>query len=328
MRERWGAALAFAFPLWAGLVAIGFWYAADRGIPLDVARAILPAFLLEIVLYLLSGLAPVRSAIARWPSVRIALALTALAPVSWLLLTIPSGTYSWINLLAITALAAAAAFWYVLLPRHLASDLGFLIVMAAPIVLDLFDALYPDPARRLPAQVLGVIMWYRTGLVAALCIRKVERVGFGFVPQRTEWLIGVQNFLLFLPVGAAVGWGIGFVRFRDVSFDGRLLLIAILTFVGVLWVLAVAEEFFFRGLLQQHLSKLFGNKIIGLIAASIVFGFAHIAYRQFPNWSFALLATLAGLFYGRAYLQAGSIRAAMVTHALVVTTWKVFLTSP
>jgi uncharacterized protein len=48
-------------------------------------------------------------------------------------------------------------------------------------------------------------------------------------------------------------------------------------------------------------------------------------YRQFPNWKFVLLATCAGLFYGRAYIQARSIRAAMVTHALVVTVWKVFL---
>jgi hypothetical protein len=38
-----------------------------------------------------------------------------------------------------------------------------------------------------------------------------------------------------------------------------------------------------------------------------------------------VLATFAGLFYGRAFLQARSIRAAMVTHALVVTVWQVFL---
>jgi hypothetical protein len=36
----------------------------------------------------------------------------------------------------------------------------------------------------------------------------------------------------------------------------------------------------------------------------------------------ALLAAIAGGFYGRAFQQSGSIRAGMVTHALVVTALK------
>ena len=40
----------------------------------------------------------------------------------------------------------------------------------------------------------------------------------------------------------------------------------------------------------------------------------------------ALIAGIAGCFYGRAFQRAGSIRAGMVTHALVVTVWRtVFL---
>jgi membrane protease YdiL (CAAX protease family) len=33
---------------------------------------------------------------------------------------------------------------------------------------------------------------------------------------------------------------------------------------------------------------------------------------------------VAGWFYGRAYLKTGSIRAAMVAHALTNVTWRVF----
>jgi membrane protease YdiL (CAAX protease family) len=36
------------------------------------------------------------------------------------------------------------------------------------------------------------------------------------------------------------------------------------------------------------------------------------------------LATLAGIFYGLAFRQARSIRVSMVTHALTVTTWRMF----
>jgi membrane protease YdiL (CAAX protease family) len=47
-------------------------------------------------------------------------------------------------------------------------------------------------------------------------------------------------------------------------------------------------------------------------------------YRAFPNWRFAVLATIAGLFYGLAFRQARSIRASMVTHALTVTALRLF----
>jgi hypothetical protein len=38
-----------------------------------------------------------------------------------------------------------------------------------------------------------------------------------------------------------------------------------------------------------------------------------------------VLAAVAGWFYGKAFEQAGSIRASMVTHALTVTVWLVWL---
>ena len=53
------------------------------------------------------------------------------------------------------------------------------------------------------------------------------------------------------------------------------------------------------------------------------FGLVHLRFgNRFPNWNMVGLATLAGVFFGWAYLRAGSIRAAMVTHALVVATWR------
>jgi hypothetical protein len=38
------------------------------------------------------------------------------------------------------------------------------------------------------------------------------------------------------------------------------------------------------------------------------------------------VAAAAGLFYGRAFQETGSIRSGMVTHALVASIWRVFLT--
>ena len=57
---------------------------------------------------------------------------------------------------------------------------------------------------------------------------------------------------------------------------------------------------------------------------SLLFGAAHLWFRDFPNWRMAAVAAVAGVFYGLAFRQAKSIRASMVTHALTVTAWRVF----
>ena len=55
-------------------------------------------------------------------------------------------------------------------------------------------------------------------------------------------------------------------------------------------------------------------------------GAVHLPFGgQFPNWKFAALAAVAHLGYGIAFQKGKGVRAAMVTHALVVTVWRVFL---
>jgi membrane protease YdiL (CAAX protease family) len=90
-------------------------------------------------------------------------------------------------------------------------------------------------------------------------------------------------------------------------------------------VLALGEEFLARGLLQQWISDWTGRPGVGLALASIAFGSSHLWFRDFPNWRWAILTTALGWFCGKAYNEAGGIRAAMVTHALVVTLWQAVL---
>ena len=116
------------------------------------------------------------------------------------------------------------------------------------------------------------------------------------------------------------------VRPQIVPITAKVLVIAVATFLGTLWVLAAMEEFFFRGVLQQMLTRKLRNTALAIVVTSLLFGRFTSRYSSFPNWRFAALAAIAGLFYGRAYTQTGSVRASMVTHALVVTTWRVFLT--
>lgn len=59
---------------------------------------------------------------------------------------------------------------------------------------------------------------------------------------------------------------------------------------------ATPEEFLFRGLLQNLLSRMLTSDAYGWICASVLFGFSHITNYHFPNWRYVLLASIAALF--------------------------------
>lgn len=292
-------------------------YAGARQIPFEVAAPAALAMLVELSLY--AGLA-FRS-VRRWAAGRgrwLPAGLVASAALPYLIYALPAGVFDAFALAALAALSSAVALWFRLLPAHPLADFAFLAAMAAPVLGKVFERLYPAPVESLDVSILGQLMWIRLGVFAAVELRRFEGLGFGFLPERREWRIGLKQYAYSMPLTAALAFGLGFARF-DPGAD--LCWRAPLTFLGALWVVALSEELFFRGVLQPMLARWWGATA-GLLAASLAFGAVHLPFRQFPNWEFAALAAVAGLFYGRAYLEGGGIRAAMVTHALVVTTWR------
>jgi membrane protease YdiL (CAAX protease family) len=300
-------------------------YSREKNIPAWVAFSVVPAFLAEAAMYIASGHTAVRAYLEKLPRVILAAWMAVSGLVPYLLYSILSGVFRVEDAAGVLLLSSVASFWYVLAGKSTAADASYLALMAIPVLFDVFERLYPDPVPRLRIHVLGILMWYRTGIVAVLSIRKMGGIGFSFVPRPREWWIGVRNFAFFLPLGFGLALWLNFIGPRPAAVSFKTLALAVATFFITLWVLAVAEEFFFRGLLQQLVTRKLGSEAAGIIVASLVFGAVHLGYRSFPNWRFALLAACAGIFYGLAYSQAKSIRAAMVTHALVVTTWRVFL---
>ena len=69
---------------------------------------------------------------------------------------------------------------------------------------------------------------------------------FRFWPSSREWLIGARYFAILLPFAGLAYWGLGLVQLRTNPYNP---LLAAGTFFGILWVVALSEEFFFRGLL-------------------------------------------------------------------------------
>jgi membrane protease YdiL (CAAX protease family) len=313
--------------VWVVLTALAVTFSIQQHIPSSISVPFTVAALVEAAFYLAPGFSSARAVFESiQPAAARAAVLEASALTPYLIYSFGTGTFHWRSFVWLAVLTTAASAWYVLrTQKQFYADMLFLALMAAVLLLKVFPRIYIELSPRAPAAVLGQLMWYRTGILAVLSIRGMGGIHFGFLPTRKDWSIGIQQFVLFIPFAIGVGMAIRFVEPRLVSTVWwRAALTAAATFVGILWVVALSEEFFFRGMLQQMLAKKLGSTAAGLISASILFGLAHLWFRQFPNWKFAVLAALAGIFYGLAYIRAGSIRAAMVTHAMVVTTWRVF----
>jgi membrane protease YdiL (CAAX protease family) len=311
--------------VWFGSAIAAYIYSQQFHIPLGLMLAALPACLLEITFYYALGVERWRARLEKFPPAAVALVLTAAAVAPYCAAAEAFGFFRWKSLAALALLAAVASFWYVLLPHEGAVDVLFVLFMAAVFLANIERSQYVNPYPKLQLDVLGRVMWIRTGAFAMLSIRRMKGIGFGFWPRGAEWMIGVSYFAIFLPFAALAGWAVGFAA-PHAPHAGwiRDSVLALGTFFGVLWVLALGEEFFFRGLLQQWLGTWLKSEWMGLALASVLFGLAHLWLHAFPNWQMVAMAAVAGVFYGLAFRRAHSIRASMVTHALTVTAWKVF----
>ena len=312
----------------AGTLA-GFGYAYLKNIPPGLTVRILPAALLEVLLYFGSGLKQVLSAAAKLPRpvAGLLLWLSALAP--YLIYCGGIGAFGGRAFLTLAVLTAAASFWFIVFPRSWTADLAFVALMGGVMLMKVFERYYINepgiPELNLEPGVLGQLMWIRVGVTSIRLFRPQSGVNAGFWPTRKEWKTGALYFVLFLPVAVVLNGAVHFARFRVASRPWPVeMAVSVATFFGVLWVVAYSEEFFFRGLLQQWIGAWWRSSMLGLIAAAVLFGAAHLWFRHFPNWQFAVLAAAAGVFYGFAFRQGKGIRAAMVAHALVVTAWKSF----
>jgi uncharacterized protein len=266
-----------------------------------------------------------RTRLEKLPPVGRAASLTVAGILPYCVAVLALGSFDIRSLGWISLAAAAASFWFVLLPNTAAVDILFLVMAGAVALSRFLQAQYVDPHPRLPLGILGQMMWIRTCAFALLSVRRVQGVGFGFWPERRDWQIGAIYYGALLPIAGLAAWAIGFgVPHAPPRGWQQVPLLAIGTFFGIMWVVALGEEFLFRGLLQQWTAAWLGNEWLALALASALFGTVHLWYRGFPNWQFALLAAIAGVFYGLAFRKAKSIRASMVTHALTVTTLRVF----
>ena len=301
---------------WIALGVAGLWWARAKGIPISAALPIIAAFLLEFPFYLALGFPAVRARLAG-PRLPLTLLLSAVLP--YIACSLGAISFEWAALARLAALALCLALWYVVLPVNILTDAAFLLLVAFVMLGKYFDTIYPEVFRQ-KLSILGTLSLFYISALSLMLERRIGDTGFGFLPGRRDWIQGTLHYLYFLVPGAPLALGLGAVHLSKMA----PLWVVAGTFLGFLWVVALWEEFLFRGVLQQWLEDWTSSRPAALVLTSAVFGLVHLWFRGFPNWRWAIINLVLGLACGHARNQTGSIRAGVVTHALVVATWRAF----
>jgi membrane protease YdiL (CAAX protease family) len=291
-----------------------------------IIGALLPALAFELFCYLAALFVETRTWLAAFRPARTQAAiLWVSAPIPYLIFSLSAGTFHRNAFYLLVGLAAVFSFWYALLPRRVAYDCGFLAVAAAPIITRVFSRIYISPDRHVHAEILGQLMWIRLGVAALLVLREWDPGAFGLWPNGREWRTGTLYYCAAVIPLVLLALASHDVRWQPLTGEWwRIAAIALGTFFGFFWVIALSEELFFRGVIARALLDHLPSPALAVVLSAIVYGCAHLWFRGFPDWRRAAVAALLGIFCGFAYAQTRSVKVPMITHALVVTTLRLF----
>jgi len=229
--------------------------------------------------------------------------------------------YGWFALYALLPVAVAMLLWGARRadPQQRGNWRDFLILAALGIAVDLHWLERAWPAH---LAIFSKILLLDSGLYGFVLIRNLEGTGFDLRLRLRDIGIGLREAAFYTPIALAVGLSLGFLHFHPgwPAF-WRVAVAWAFTF----FFIAVPEELFFRGWLQNLLEKRMG-RISALVLTACIFGLAHFNKRTVGfNWRYVLLAALAGIFYGRAWRQERRVGASAVTHATVDAIWSLWL---
>lgn len=184
------------------------------------------------------------------------------------------------------------------------------------------DLRWLEPAWPRGLAALGKMLLLDAGIFGFLVVRRLEGVGFDLRLTGRDLRRGIGEYLLFALIAIPLGLGLSFLHFHA---EWPSLLRALGAFIFTFLFIAIPEELFFRGWLQNLLERRMG-KSRALVLTALIFGLAHWNKRTASfNWRYVLLAAIAGIFYGRAWRAQRRVGSSAITHATVDTTWSLWL---
>jgi membrane protease YdiL (CAAX protease family) len=289
-----------------------------------ITPANLIAALLNLIPYLAVGFFPraVAAQVRRLPSWA-QLALPALFCVPYVLVACAAGIFrfQWFAVYALLPVAVAALLMQAgkVDPEQCGNWRDFLILVALGLAVDLrwFEAAWPTHLA-----IFNKILLLDAGIYGFVLIRRLAGTGFELRLRGKDLGIGLREAAFYIPIALSLGLALGFLHAHKV-WPG-IWAIAGAWFFTFFFV-AVPEELFFRGWLQNLLEKRMG-RYGALFVTACLFGLAHFNKRTTSfNWRYVLLAAIAGIFYGRAWRAERRVGASAVTHATIDAIWSLWL---
>jgi len=286
----------------------------------NVTPAAIAALILEIAPVVAFGFAAERltRAVQRW-AVIARIGFPALSVVPYVLVSVSLHIFLW-QWFALYAAMPVAITWLLLQaagrdPGQRGNWRDPLILLTLGLAVDLrwFDGAWPSGLR-----ALNELLFVDVGLYGFVAIRQLSGTGFDFHLRWSDWKSGLRELLFFTPVVLTLGLALGFIHpHANQPGVGP----AVLRWVAIFFFTALPEELFFRSWMQNLLERRVSRRT-ALVIASALFGLSHFNKRSAHfNWRYVLLASIAGIFYGRAWREQRRVPASTITHASVDWIW-------
>jgi uncharacterized protein len=247
----------------------------------------------------------------------------ALLCLPYAILAVSRGQFRWAWFALYLALPVVVSF---LLKHATSADpeqrgdwRDFLVLIGLGLAVDLrwFEGAWP-----VRLAVFNKMLLLDMGIYGFLAIRRLRGVGFDLRLQLQDLKIGLRELAFYAPIAIILGLALGFLHFHPSLPTLRH---AIIAWIFTFFFIAVPEELFFRGWMQNLLEQRLG-RAWSLAVTSVLFGLAHFNKRAVHfNWRYVLLAAVAGVFYGRAWRAERRVGASAMTHASVDTLWSLWL---
>jgi hypothetical protein len=202
-----------------------------------------------------------------------------------------------------------------LLPKMTWRDVVAVAVIVAAYFLHWLRIAWASPALALsPKLFLADVALY------CFLVIRLDTSGYSLVPTKSALRVGLREWLFYFPIALVLGKTTSFIHFHP-AFPrlGTVLTSILVTFLLV----AIPEELFFRAILQNLLETRLGRTGALLVAAAL-FGLSHFNHGAAFNWRYVLLASVAGIFYGRAWRAERQVFASIVTHTAVDVVWSLW----
>jgi membrane protease YdiL (CAAX protease family) len=281
------------------------------------------AALLALAPYLGAAFFPARAAgsAQRFP-VWAQVSIPALLCVPYLFVTLSSGNFSWAWLALYATLPTVIAAALIGARGSSSCWPEFLILAILGLAVDLR---WFEPAWPAHLSVFNKVLLLDAGIYGFVAVRNLDGVGFDLRLRTRDLTMGLREVAFFLPLALSLGLGLGFLHLHPFGSIGPVTLQFAGAWIFTFFFIAVPEELFFRGWMQNLLERRLG-RWPALVTTAILFGLSHFNKRALHfNWRYVLLAAIAGIFYGRAWRSDRRVGASAVTHATVDSIWSLWL---